>query len=137
MNRNAVFLCIYVCACFKQIWDKMFVPLHCLNFGIGSDQTQNVLWRVQNGELDNFSPKASCHNCFYSLVLPVSTVRCVIRCFSGKTICCPLLQQIHTGIISILYMMSPLNLLVVFINLLARSGEDQAESVTTTDANPM
>jgi len=42
-----------------QIWDKMFVPLHCLNFGIGSDQTQHVLWRVQNGELDNFQPKAS------------------------------------------------------------------------------
>jgi platelet-activating factor acetylhydrolase IB subunit beta/gamma len=41
----------------NEIWDKMFVPLHCLNFGIGSDQTQNVLWRVQNGELDNFSPK--------------------------------------------------------------------------------
>jgi platelet-activating factor acetylhydrolase IB subunit beta/gamma len=38
----------------NEIWDKMFVPLHCLNFGIGSDQTQNVLWRVQNGELENF-----------------------------------------------------------------------------------
>ena len=37
----------------------MFVPLHCLNFGIGSDQTQHVLWRVQNGELDNFQPKVS------------------------------------------------------------------------------
>lgn len=40
-----------------QIWNKMFVPLHCLNFGIGGDQTQNVLWRLQNGELEDFSPK--------------------------------------------------------------------------------
>ena len=35
----------------------MFEPLHSLNFGIGGDQTQNVLWRVQNGELDNLQPK--------------------------------------------------------------------------------
>ena len=58
-------LCIRVCVCvcFCQIWDKMFVPLHCLNFGIGSDQTQHVLWRVQNGELDNFLPKVSCLHC--------------------------------------------------------------------------
>lgn len=40
-----------------ELWDKMFVPLHCLNFGIGSDQTQNVLWRLQNGELEDFAPK--------------------------------------------------------------------------------
>ena len=42
-----------------KIWDKFFVPLHCLNFGIGSDQTQNVLWRLQNGELEDFAPKVS------------------------------------------------------------------------------
>jgi len=53
---------LHVCV-FEQMWDKMFVPLHCLNFGIGSDQTQHVLWRVQNGELDNFSPKASYLHC--------------------------------------------------------------------------
>jgi len=55
----------YVCM-FKQIWDKMFVPLHCLNFGIGSDQTQQVLWRVQNGELDNFLPKVSYFRCVFA-----------------------------------------------------------------------
>lgn len=42
-----------------QMWEKMFVPMHCLNFGIGGDQTQNVLWRLQNGELENLAPKVS------------------------------------------------------------------------------
>jgi len=47
-----------------QIWDKMFVPLHCLNFGIGGDQTQNVLWRLNNGELEGFAPKVpQCYSC--------------------------------------------------------------------------
>jgi len=40
-----------------EIWDKMFAPLHCLNFGISGDQTQNVLWRVMNGEMENMSPQ--------------------------------------------------------------------------------
>lgn len=40
-----------------EIWDKLFVPLHCLNFGVGGDQTQHVLWRLQNGELEDFAPK--------------------------------------------------------------------------------
>lgn len=41
----------------NEMWDKMFVPLHCLNFGVGGDETQHVLWRLQNGELEDFAPK--------------------------------------------------------------------------------
>jgi len=40
-----------------ELWKSMFEQLHCLNFGIGGDQTQNVLWRIQNGELENLAPK--------------------------------------------------------------------------------
>ncbi|XP_041374553.1 platelet-activating factor acetylhydrolase IB subunit alpha2-like isoform X2 [Gigantopelta aegis] len=40
-----------------MIWGKMFEPLHCLNLSIGGDQTQHVLWRVLNGELENIQPK--------------------------------------------------------------------------------
>lgn len=46
--------CIVVCL---QIWRQLFSPLHALNFGVGGDATQHVLWRLSNGELDNISPK--------------------------------------------------------------------------------
>ncbi|GLV46178.1 Platelet-activating factor acetylhydrolase alpha [Carabus blaptoides fortunei] len=39
-------------------WNEFFAPLHSLNFGIHKDQIQNVLWRIQNGELDHVKPKA-------------------------------------------------------------------------------
>ncbi|XP_060086224.1 platelet-activating factor acetylhydrolase IB subunit alpha2-like [Ylistrum balloti] len=42
---------------FSKVWNTLFEPLHCLNFGIGGDQTQHVLWRATNGELDDVSPK--------------------------------------------------------------------------------
>lgn len=41
----------------SPIWRQLFSPLHSLNFGIGGDATQHVLWRLSNGELDNISPK--------------------------------------------------------------------------------
>ncbi|XP_026875255.2 platelet-activating factor acetylhydrolase IB subunit gamma isoform X1 [Electrophorus electricus] len=40
-----------------EVWRKLFSPLHTLNFGIGGDATQHVLWRLSNGELDHISPK--------------------------------------------------------------------------------
>lgn len=42
---------------FLQIWRELFSPLHALNFGIAGDTTCNVLWRLQNGELENIRPK--------------------------------------------------------------------------------
>uniref|UniRef100_A0A2R5LCV2 Putative attractin and platelet-activating factor acetylhydrolase n=1 Tax=Ornithodoros turicata TaxID=34597 RepID=A0A2R5LCV2_9ACAR len=41
----------------SEVWEKKFAPLHCLNFGIPSDQTQHVLWRIENGELEGVNPK--------------------------------------------------------------------------------
>ncbi|KAM3600814.1 uncharacterized protein V6R79_002892 [Siganus canaliculatus] len=40
-----------------EVWREFFSPLHALNFGIGGDTTCNVLWRLQNGELENIRPK--------------------------------------------------------------------------------
>src|SRR5271165_602234 len=36
----------------SQVWAADFAPRHAANFGIGWDRIQNVLWRVENGELD-------------------------------------------------------------------------------------
>lgn len=41
----------------KNVWNKVYAPLHAANFGIGGDRTQHVLWRIENGELDGISPK--------------------------------------------------------------------------------
>ena len=41
----------------QAIWDKYYGKDQPANFGIGGDQTQHVLWRIDNGELDGISPK--------------------------------------------------------------------------------
>ncbi|CAN5492718.1 hypothetical protein BH11ARM1_BH11ARM1_12150 [soil metagenome] len=38
-------------------WTQNFFGWNAGNFGWGADQTQNILWRLQNGELDNVNPK--------------------------------------------------------------------------------
>lgn len=42
----------------KALWDERFGLMNPANLGIGGDCTQHVLWRIQNGELDNIHPKA-------------------------------------------------------------------------------
>jgi len=43
----------------KEVWAKAFSNYKPLNFGIGGDRTQHVLWRIENGELDGIKPKAA------------------------------------------------------------------------------
>lgn len=40
-----------------KIWNETYVPMGAGNFGIRSDRTQHLLWRLQNGELDGPPPK--------------------------------------------------------------------------------
>merc|ERR1719378_1237338 len=40
-----------------EAWSEYFKPLNSCNFGIGGDTVQNVLWRLQNGELEHVNPK--------------------------------------------------------------------------------
>ena len=42
----------------KALWAERYAPLKAVNFGIGGDRTQHVLWRVQNGNFDGITPKA-------------------------------------------------------------------------------
>jgi len=41
----------------SHIWERHFCQMHSLNFGIGGNRTEHVLWRLQNGELEVLSPK--------------------------------------------------------------------------------
>jgi lysophospholipase L1-like esterase len=41
----------------SNIWETTYAPLHAANFGISGDRTQNVLWRMDHGELDGLHPK--------------------------------------------------------------------------------
>ncbi len=43
---------------FLANWNENFHGWNAANFGWGGDTTQNVLWRMKNGELDGVSPKA-------------------------------------------------------------------------------
>lgn len=38
-------------------WNANFHGWNAANFGWGADQTQNILWRLENGELDGVNPK--------------------------------------------------------------------------------
>jgi lysophospholipase L1-like esterase len=38
-------------------WKEHFYGWNAANFGWGADRTQNILWRLENGELDGVNPK--------------------------------------------------------------------------------
>lgn len=40
-----------------SVWQKRYEPLHALNLGFSGDRTEHVLWRLENGAVDNISPK--------------------------------------------------------------------------------
>lgn len=40
-----------------HVWESYYGKLEPANFGIGGDQTQHVIWRIENGELDGIHPK--------------------------------------------------------------------------------
>lgn len=40
-----------------ESWNAVFSPYRVLNLGFGWDRTQNVLWRLEHGELQGLSPR--------------------------------------------------------------------------------
>src|SRR4030095_3447333 len=42
---------------FLENWRQNFFGWNAADFGWGGDTTQNILWRLNNGELDNVNPK--------------------------------------------------------------------------------
>ncbi len=41
----------------SKVWDKYYVHRKAANLGFSGDRTENVLWRLDNGEIDGISPK--------------------------------------------------------------------------------
>lgn len=41
----------------KKAWEEFYGKRNAVNLGIGGDQTQHVLWRLQHGNIDGISPK--------------------------------------------------------------------------------
>ena len=41
----------------KEVWDKYWGSYKAVNMGIGGDATQNVLWRLENGQLDGYQAR--------------------------------------------------------------------------------
>lgn len=39
------------------LWEKHFAPLGAVNFGIAGDRTQQVLWRIEHGNLEPLDPR--------------------------------------------------------------------------------
>ena len=43
----------------KQVWQEHFGDYHTLNIGYSGDRTEHVIWRLQNGEVEDIAPKAA------------------------------------------------------------------------------
>jgi lysophospholipase L1-like esterase len=43
----------------REVWQRHYAPHHALALGFGGDRTENVLWRLQHGEIDGIAPKVA------------------------------------------------------------------------------
>lgn len=41
----------------KEVWNKYYASRNAVNMGFGGDSTQNVLWRLEHGEVNNIDPR--------------------------------------------------------------------------------
>lgn len=41
----------------KKVWDEFYVDRNAFNIGYSGDRTEQVIWRLQHGEVDGISPK--------------------------------------------------------------------------------
>lgn len=43
----------------QPVWQQYYAPYDALALGFGGDHTENVLWRLQHGEVDGIAPKVA------------------------------------------------------------------------------
>jgi lysophospholipase L1-like esterase len=59
-NVNIVFFGDSITQGFKRqktLWKERYAERGAVNFGLGGDRTQQILWRIEHGELDGIQPK--------------------------------------------------------------------------------
>ena len=43
----------------QKVWDEFYARRNAVNMGFGWDRTQQVLWRIENGEFEGIHPKVA------------------------------------------------------------------------------
>lgn len=43
----------------RAVWQKYYAARNAVNLGYGGDRTENVLWRIQHGEVDGINPRTA------------------------------------------------------------------------------
>ena len=43
----------------REVWQRHYAKYHALDLGFAGDRTENVLWRLQHGEIDGLAPKVA------------------------------------------------------------------------------
>lgn len=43
----------------QEVWEKYLDQYRAVNMGFSGDRTENVIWRLQNGSIDNINPKVA------------------------------------------------------------------------------
>jgi lysophospholipase L1-like esterase len=43
----------------RDVWEKYYAHRHALDFGVGADSTQHVLWRLDHMDVASFRPKVA------------------------------------------------------------------------------
>jgi beta-glucosidase len=43
----------------QSVWAQNYADLNAFNAGVAGDQTQNVLWEIENGDLNGLAPKVA------------------------------------------------------------------------------
>jgi lysophospholipase L1-like esterase len=41
----------------RKVWDRYYAKRHAMNLGFSGDRTEQVIWRLEHGEIDDISPK--------------------------------------------------------------------------------
>ena len=76
----------------KEVWDKYWGSYKAVNMGIGGDATQNVLWRLNNGQLDGYQARVfvvmiGTNNCWGEKPVPADVaagVKAILNLIQSK-----------------------------------------------------